>query len=144
MAGSTHRACPQQRIISSRHKHCPCGGLYLLLSKKTQGKTTITTKQLKTGYSLATPFSGEAWSGCWFPGRSILHWHHSCWRNNAVASLGYPCYVCWSMETQAPWGGSTGLGRSSSADTLARPQPFCGMVLIPGSERCCPGLSLHD
>lgn len=57
------RACPQQRRISSRRKHCPYSSPYFLLSKKTEGKATITaiitTEQFKTGYSLATPLSGE-------------------------------------------------------------------------------------
>lgn len=122
---STHRACPQQRLSSSRHSIAST----FSYARRPRGKlitAMITTKQFKTVCSLATPFAGdtqprESW--CWFQGRRIFLQHHSYWRNSTERFWGNAvlCYVCLSVEAQAPLGGSPSC---SSADAWARPPAF--------------------
>lgn len=99
----THRACPQQRLSSSRHSIVPRAASTFSYARRPREKlitAMITTKQFKTVCSLATPFAGETRprvSWCWFPGRRIFLRHHSYWRNSTEGFWGVLCYVCLSV-----------------------------------------------
>lgn len=106
-------------------------------------------QQFKTGNSLAIPLAGETWSGgSWVlvPRKEYFVSTSLLLGNNAEGSWGCPGMFVYLWRLKPHCGGSAGLGRSNSADTLARPQAFCGMstFLAQGdaawSEYSVPGV----
>lgn len=119
---STHQACPQPGLVGSSHKGRPRSSLYLLLSEKITGKTTITTAATKLNICYDTLLWGDLAGESWVlvPGGGFCVSLTGTGETRLGGPWG-PHAVFVSLKTQAPSGGHPGLGRSSSADTLASP-----------------------
>lgn len=164
MAGLHSQSLSSTKAHSSRHEPCPLAASTLSSARRQRGRQPAQQQEQQSyqdGHLLAAAFTGKTWSGrSWVLTqyrKECLPWHHSGWRNDAKDSLGCPCYICWSMKTQAPCGGSTGLGRSCSTGMLAGsslavegPHLWFGDTLpwsecsSPGKEKLCWETMVHE